>query len=119
MGNGRHYLFGPFTLIAARRELLDGAAPVALGGRALDLLVAMVEGRDRVMLKDELMHRVWPDTVVEENNLTVNVSALRKALREGAGEQRYIRTVPGPRWPPRRPHPPRRPPCPTAPQSRC
>jgi adenylate cyclase len=95
MGDGRDYRFGPFTLAPARRELRDADGPVTLGGRALDLLVALVEGRDRVVLKDELMRRVWPDTVVEENNLTVNVSALRKALREGAGARRYIRTVPG------------------------
>ncbi len=95
MGDERRYRFGPFTLAPSRRMLLDGEEPVALGGRAFDLLVAMVEGRDRLLLKDELMRRVWPDTVVEENNLTVNISALRKALHEGPADHRYIRTVPG------------------------
>src|SRR5207249_4039801 len=59
------------------------------------LLLVLVERRERVMGKDELMEALWPDTVVEEANLTVNMSALRKALGENPAEHRYIVTVPG------------------------
>jgi TolB-like protein/tetratricopeptide (TPR) repeat protein len=62
------------------RKLLLRGQPVALGARAFDLLVNLVYHRGRVMMKDELMMRVWPGVVVEENNLTVQVSALRKVL---------------------------------------
>ena len=89
------YLFGPFALDPTRRSLAEGGVAVALGGRAFDLLVVLVEGRDRILTKDELLRRVWPGHAVEENNLTVNISALRKALRDLPTEQRYIRTIPG------------------------
>src|SRR5712691_5831767 len=59
--------------------LADGQ-PVALGARALDVLLALIERRERLVTKDELLGLVWPDVVVEENNLQVQVSALRKAL---------------------------------------
>jgi hypothetical protein len=62
--------------------------------RALDVLVALVERAGDVVTKDELLQRVWPDTFVEEANLSVNVSALRKALRPGEGGHAYIQTVP-------------------------
>ena len=62
--------------------------------KALDLLVALVEQEGDVVTKDELMKRVWPDTFVEEANLSVNVSALRKALGDQAGGGPYIETVP-------------------------
>lgn len=72
----------------------DGAT-VPLSSKAFDLLRALVENGGRVVEKDELMKRLWPDTAVEENNLSVNMSALRKALGESAGEHRYIATIPG------------------------
>ena len=87
--------FGPFSLQPARRTLLENGAPVPLGGRAFDLLVALVEGRDGIMTKDALMRLVWPDSAVEENNLTVTISVLRKALREHPHDHRYIRTISG------------------------
>lgn len=59
----------------------------------------LVERRGQVVEKDELLSLLWPDSVVEENNLTVNVSALRKALGVGPSERRYVVTVPGPRLP--------------------
>jgi TolB-like protein len=68
---------------AERRLLVDGR-PVALGGRAFDLLLALIELRERVVGKDELLARVWPGVVVEENNLTVQISALRKVLGPAA-----------------------------------
>jgi TolB-like protein/Flp pilus assembly protein TadD len=73
-------VFGRFELLRAERRLLDGGVPVSLGSRAFDLLAALVEHRDRVVSKDELLLLVWPGVVVEENNLTVHMSTLRKVL---------------------------------------
>jgi len=84
------FRFGRFVLFPARRQLLAGGAPVALGARAFDLLYALVARRDRTVLKSELLDVVWPDVVVEEGNLAVQISALRKVLGE-----RTIATVPG------------------------
>lgn len=75
-----HHTFGRFQVRPDERQLLVDGKPVALGARALDLLLCLIEFRDRVVGKDELMQRVWPGVVVEENNLTVQISALRKLL---------------------------------------
>ncbi|MCW5633602.1 MAG: response regulator [Rubrivivax sp.] len=72
--------FGRFQLRAAQRQLVVDGQPAALGGRAFDLLLALVERRERVVSKGELMDVVWPGLVVEENNLQVQVSALRRLL---------------------------------------
>lgn len=77
------YAFGPYQLIPARRALLAEGQEVALRGRALDLLLAMIERRDRVVTKEELLELVWPGRVVEEGNLTVHVAGLRKLLGQG------------------------------------
>jgi TolB-like protein/DNA-binding winged helix-turn-helix (wHTH) protein/Tfp pilus assembly protein PilF len=87
--------FGPFRLDTVRRLLLRDEAVVALPPKAFDTLLALVENCDRVLEKSELMTAVWPDSFVEEANLTQTVSILRKALGERAGEHRYIVTVPG------------------------
>ena len=76
--------FDRFELHPAARLLLADGQPVALGGRAFDLLCALVEGRDRVVTKSELLDLAWPGLVVEENNLTVQISALRKVLGKDA-----------------------------------
>jgi len=89
------YEFGPFRLDTARRCLLRGEERIALSGKAVDLLIVLIENCGQVVDKDELMARLWPDTNVEEANLTVHVSALRKALGEGAGDRRYIATASG------------------------
>jgi DNA-binding winged helix-turn-helix (wHTH) protein/TolB-like protein/Tfp pilus assembly protein PilF len=89
------YEFGEFQLEPAKRLLRRGQAPVPISNKAFDVLLALIEGRDRVLTKDELLEKVWPDTVVEENNLTVAMSGLRKALGEGANDRRYIITIPG------------------------
>jgi DNA-binding winged helix-turn-helix (wHTH) protein/Tfp pilus assembly protein PilF len=91
----RVYEFGPFRLHPLRRELLREGSPVALTARVFDTLVIFVERRGRVLAKDELMAALWPDTAVEENNLTQHVSMLRKALGERAEGRRYVVTVPG------------------------
>ena len=84
------YRVGEFELRADERRLLARGQTVALGARAFDLLLCLIDHRDRVVSKDQLMALVWPGVVVEENNLTVQVSALRKVLGADA-----IATVPG------------------------
>ncbi|HEX7313872.1 MAG TPA: tetratricopeptide repeat protein [Pyrinomonadaceae bacterium] len=91
----RVYEFGPFRLHPLRRVLLREGRPVALTAKVFDTLVIFVERRGRVLAKDELMTALWPDTAVEENNLTQHVSMLRKALCERADGRRYVVTVPG------------------------
>ncbi|HLA76650.1 MAG TPA: winged helix-turn-helix domain-containing protein [Vicinamibacteria bacterium] len=87
------YEFGGFRLDGARRVLWRGSEIVPLPPRALDLLLALVERSGEVVTKQELMERVWPDTFVEEANLSVNVSLLRKALGEQAGGAPFIETL--------------------------
>jgi DNA-binding winged helix-turn-helix (wHTH) protein len=73
--------FGRFLVLPHRRELLADGQPVKLGGRAFDVLLALIEARGAVITKDALMTRVWPDRIVEENALQTQISALRLALR--------------------------------------
>ncbi|HJQ27616.1 MAG TPA: winged helix-turn-helix domain-containing protein [Blastocatellia bacterium] len=89
------YKFGPFELDASRRLLRRDGEPVALTPKAFDILLALVESAGAVVGKDELIERVWPDSFIEDGNLTYNISVLRKALGERAGEHHYIATVPG------------------------
>jgi len=84
------YTVGEFEVRTRERRVCRDGEPLALGARAFDLLVALIERRDRVVGKDELLSLAWPGVVVEENNLTVQVSALRKVLGADA-----IATVPG------------------------
>src|SRR6266436_826788 len=93
--NGRAISFGPFLLLAKERLLLEGDRPLRLGGRAFDILVFLIERAGEVVGKEELIARVWPQTFVEEANLKIQVSALRRALGDGQGGNRYIVTVPG------------------------
>jgi TolB-like protein len=87
--------FGRFRLDLGQRELARDGIPVQLGSRAFDILCVLASAKGEVVSKDELMTRVWPGLVVEENNITVHVSALRKALDEGKRGQSYLVTVPG------------------------
>jgi len=89
------YEFGSFRLDPTRRLLRRKGETVPLAPKALETLVVLVRHRDRVLEKDQLLKAVWPDTVVEEGNLTVNISLLRKALGDDPGAHRYIVTVPG------------------------
>ena len=82
--------FGPFEVQPEYRRLLRDGKPVAVGARALDLLLALTQRRDRVVSKTELLDLVWPGLVVEENNLQVQISSLRKLLGPQA-----IATIPG------------------------
>lgn len=90
----RRFAFGPFVVDPVRRRLFRDDEPVPLTSRAFETLLVLVDGRGRVVEKDELMRRLWPDTVVEEINLNVQVSTLRKALGELPNDHRYIVTVP-------------------------
>src|SRR6201996_9637928 len=83
--------FGRFEVLPHRRELLADGRPIRLGGRAFDVLMALIEGHGNILGKDALMARVWPDRVVEENNLQAQISALRTAL---GADRDLIRTVP-------------------------
>jgi|SRR5882757_2252212 len=93
--NGRAISFGPFSLLAEQRLLLEGDRQVRLGSRALDILVFLIERAGDVVGKDELIARVWPQTFVEEANLKIQISALHRALGDGQGGTRYIVTVVG------------------------
>jgi DNA-binding winged helix-turn-helix (wHTH) protein len=93
--NGRVYEFGPFRLHATRRTLSRDGVPVTLTAKAFDTLLLLVERRGEVLTKGEMMDALWPDAAVEENNLTQQVSLLRKALGERPGSPRYVVTVPG------------------------
>ena len=88
------YEFGRFQLISADRVLLREGDPVALTPKVFDILLALVENGGRVVEKDDLMKRVWPNTFVEEGNLTQNISLLRKALGETPNGVQFIETVP-------------------------
>lgn len=85
--------FGDFTLSPKERLLLHAGEPVVLTAKAFDILVALVRRSGHLVSKDELLREVWPDTFVQEVNLTVNISALRKALRRGRTDNDLIRTV--------------------------
>jgi Tol biopolymer transport system component/DNA-binding winged helix-turn-helix (wHTH) protein len=89
------YKFDSFVLDAISRRLMRHTEPVPLTSRAFDLLLILLQNSNRLMGKDELMNAVWQDAAVEEANLAVNISALRKALGEVSSERRYIITVPG------------------------
>jgi Tol biopolymer transport system component/DNA-binding winged helix-turn-helix (wHTH) protein len=88
------YEFGPFYLDTGERVLLRDGQPVQLKAKAFDLLLVLVERGGHLLEKDELMNRVWPDAFIEEANLTVYISALRKALGEESTDRQYIETVP-------------------------
>jgi DNA-binding winged helix-turn-helix (wHTH) protein/Tol biopolymer transport system component len=97
MPNGINHLyeFGPFRADAQKRLLLRDSEPVPLTPKAFDILLALLERHGEVLSKEELMQAVWPDVAVEENNLTRNISTLRKALGERPDEHRYVVTLPG------------------------
>jgi adenylate cyclase len=87
--------FGCFRLDIGRCELLRDGEPVQLHGRALDILCALAAARGKVVGKDELMARLWPGRIVEEGNIHVHVSALRRALDDRGEGHSYVVTVPG------------------------
>ncbi|MGH9945236.1 MAG: alpha/beta fold hydrolase, partial [Pyrinomonadaceae bacterium] len=90
------YLFGPFLVDTGEGLLLRDGLPLPLTPKAFETLVALVRRSGHVVSKDELMREVWPDSFVEENNLSQNISQLRRILESAGGEGvvRYIETVP-------------------------
>src|SRR5262245_22022395 len=84
--------FGRFKVVRHRREVLVDGRPVELGGRAFDTLLALIDTRGTVLTKDELLSRVWPDRVVEENNLPAQIFMLRRVF---GPDRDLIRTVAG------------------------
>ena len=86
----RVYQFGEIEVRSAERRILVSGHPVSVGTRGLDLLLALIERRDRVVTKDELLSVVWPGLVVEETNIKVQVSALRKIIGSDV-----VSTIPG------------------------
>src|SRR5262245_57429712 len=90
----KQYEFGPFRLDPVERRLMREGEQVSLSPKVFDLLLVLVRRHGAILEKEELLSAVWPDTIVEENNLSVNISALRKALGEGSNEHTYIETLP-------------------------
>jgi predicted ATPase/DNA-binding winged helix-turn-helix (wHTH) protein len=74
------FSFGEHVLLPRRRRLLAGSRHIALGSRAFDTLLILVEAEGRIVTKEELLRRVWPDTIVDETNVTVQIAAIRRAL---------------------------------------
>jgi DNA-binding winged helix-turn-helix (wHTH) protein/Tol biopolymer transport system component len=89
------YEFGPFRLDPTKRVLLRDSQPIPLQLKAFETLLVLVRHSEQVVLKEDLMRAVWPNTFVEEGNLTQNIFMLRKTLGSADGEQRYIDTIPG------------------------
>ena len=91
----RFYEFGEFRIDTVKRRLLRDGSIVALTPKSFDTLLVLVESAGQVVEKDDLIEKVWTGVAVEENNLTQNISALRKALGEKREEPQYILTIPG------------------------
>ena len=87
--------FGPFRCLPLQFLLLEGDKQVPLGSRALEILIVLLERPGELITKQELMSRVWPNIFVEPANLTVHISALRRALRDGRDGNRFIINIPG------------------------
>src|SRR5918994_7463454 len=91
----RRYSFGPYTLDPMRRLLWRHGALVALTPKTVEVLSVLVERHGTIVEKDDLLRFVWPNAVVEENNLPRHISMLRKALQQRRGQHDFISTVPG------------------------
>src|SRR6185437_16215081 len=89
------YQFGPFRLLVHQRELSAHGVPIPVGQRAFDILLVLVGRHGHLVTKDELMAEVWPGVIVEENNIQVHISALRKVLAAAGDGERYLLTVAG------------------------
>jgi pimeloyl-ACP methyl ester carboxylesterase len=87
------FLFGDYVLDASRRELRQGAALVAVEPQVFDLLLFLVENRDRVVSKDDLLEAVWGGRIVSESTLTTRINAARRAVGDSGTQQETIRTV--------------------------
>src|SRR5258708_34416197 len=88
------YEFGRFRLDPVQHQLLRDGKPVSLTPKGFELLLVLVQSDGILLTKDDLMRKLWPDSFVEEANLTVNISALRKALGDTHDGRELIETVP-------------------------
>src|SRR5215813_9955022 len=88
------YEFGEFRLDLMEHRLLRGGKPVVLTPKALQLLAVLVQNSGRLLTKEELMKRIWPDSYVEEANLKVMIATIRRVFGEASNGRRYIETVP-------------------------
>ena len=88
------YEFGPFRVDPVERVLLHAGAPVPLTAKVFDILLLLLENNGHIVEKDRLIKAVWPDTFVEDGNLTQNISVLRKVLAAGEESHPYIQTIP-------------------------
>src|SRR5881628_3111645 len=85
--------FGEFTVDGDQKVLLRNDSPLPLAPKVFDTLLILLDNRGRIVAKEELMNRLWPDSFVEESNLTFNIQQLRKALGDNARQPRFIETV--------------------------
>lgn len=92
---GDAFVFGDFRLSPATRSLTKAGSPIHLGGRAIDILTALLDRAGQIVSKNELFAIVWPNRILEEANLRFHVAALRKALGDGLSGARFIVNVPG------------------------
>src|SRR5262249_2023313 len=88
------YQFGNFRLVPAEKQLLHNGKAVPLAPKVFDTLLLLVESRGRLLEKDELLKRLWPDSFVEEVALAHNISQLRKALQQDNEPSHFIETIP-------------------------
>jgi DNA-binding winged helix-turn-helix (wHTH) protein/pimeloyl-ACP methyl ester carboxylesterase len=88
------FQFGAFQLDVTERRLLQSGQPISLRSKVFDTLALLVQNHGRLLRKDELMQKIWPDAIVEENNLDHNISQLRRVLGEGKNGLKFIETVP-------------------------
>src|SRR5579871_6402216 len=95
MNARRGFAFGSYVVDPLRRLVWEGGELRPFKGKAFEILVYLLERRDRVVDKDELLKAVWPDTFVQENNLVRHISTLRRALGQRADQHDYILTVQG------------------------
>jgi len=84
--------FGDYRILPHRRQLYANGRPIALGGRAFDVLMALIEAQGAVVSKNDMLKRVWPDRIVEESRLAGEISAVRRAF---GADRELIRTVAG------------------------
>src|SRR5512145_1309051 len=89
------YAFGPFIVDTVKRTVWREGRLVPITAKTLDVLVVLLQHRDRIVSKDELLNRVWANTAVQENNLVRQVSSLRRALGQRPDQHDYIVTIPG------------------------
>src|SRR5438270_12120435 len=88
------YKFGEFIVDGDQKVLLRNDSPLPLAPKVFDTLLILVDSGGRIVEKEQLMSRLWPDSFVEESNLTFNIQQLRKALGDSARQPRFIETVP-------------------------